>query len=117
MRRPEILALFGFVVEFINQSAALLLPNEGGYHDAVSIREAKYRVQSSTLNFCSHSISSCFSRELIEQLAVPKAQRRSDAEDLMQLLIEKDGELKESLKIGEHISHITLICLLRNPLW
>ena len=42
-----------------------------------------------------------FFRELIEQLAMPKAQRRSDAEDLMQLLIEKDGELKETLKIGE----------------
>ncbi|GFR76708.1 mediator of RNA polymerase II transcription subunit 4 [Elysia marginata] len=40
-------------------------------------------------------------RELIEQLAVPKAQRRTDAEDLMQLLIEKDGELKETLKIAE----------------
>lgn len=41
------------------------------------------------------------SKELIEQLAVPKAQRRTDAEDLMQLLIEKDGELKETLKIAE----------------
>ncbi|KAK3754193.1 hypothetical protein RRG08_028158 [Elysia crispata] len=41
------------------------------------------------------------SKELIEQLAMPKAQRRSDAEDLMQLLIEKDGELKETLKIAE----------------
>ncbi|CAL1541378.1 unnamed protein product [Lymnaea stagnalis] len=47
------------------------------------------------------------SKELIEQLAMPKSQRKPDAldapdaTDLMELLIEKDGELKELLKIAE----------------
>ncbi|XP_059174999.1 mediator of RNA polymerase II transcription subunit 4-like [Physella acuta] len=44
------------------------------------------------------------SKELIEQLAMPKSQRKSDvpdATDLMELLIEKDGELKELLKIAQ----------------
>ncbi|GFO09563.1 mediator of RNA polymerase ii transcription subunit 4 [Plakobranchus ocellatus] len=44
------------------------------------------------------------SKELIEQLAMPKSQRRPDApdtEEMMQLLIEKDTELKEILKIAE----------------
>ncbi|KAH9490295.1 Mediator of RNA polymerase II transcription subunit 4 [Bulinus truncatus] len=47
------------------------------------------------------------SKELIEQLAVPKSQRKAetpdtpDVTDLMELLIEKDGELKDLLKIAE----------------
>ncbi|BFZ06143.1 hypothetical protein BsWGS_09182 [Bradybaena similaris] len=44
------------------------------------------------------------SKELIEQLAMPKSQKRPDAPDttdLMELLIEKDNEVKELLKIAE----------------
>ena len=42
-------------------------------------------------------------RELIEHIALPKSQRKMDAPDttdLMNLLIEKNDELKELLKIG-----------------
>ncbi|KAI8772274.1 mediator of RNA polymerase II transcription subunit 4 [Biomphalaria glabrata] len=47
------------------------------------------------------------SKELIEQLAIPKSQRKAeapdmpDATDLMDVLIEKDGELKDLLKTAE----------------
>jgi len=46
-----------------------------------------------------HSYCSC--RELLENLIAPKPRRlnASDHDDLVQLLIEKDSELKEALKV------------------
>ena len=48
----------------------------------------------------------CF-RELIEHIALPKSQRKLDAPDttdLMNLLIEKDNELKDLIKIGKNMA-------------
>ena len=48
-----------------------------------------------------HSV--LFSRELFEVVCIPKAQRPDDVDtsQLIELLIKKDQEIQEALKIGE----------------